>query len=394
MSRTTKILIAIFFFGIVLRTFVVFFSPDHFVFPDSTSYDQIAKNILSGKGFIENPNSQAVRPPVYPLFLALIYLFNSDLVTIKIVQAVIGSCSVFLVFFLAHLLLHNVRVALIAAFLFAIDPLQIAFCSLALSETLFCFLFLMILISLFKTCEHNSSKYAICLGVLCAIGSLLRSVLLPFTIFIGFFWLWRDRRQWHLIFVFWVSVLVTMSPWILRNAFIFHDFIPTTTKSGINLYEALGPGATGGPRMLKMKLPENYWQLGEIQRDKLLRKKTLQFIKDDPSRPLYLAMTKFLRLWNMGFNDYKLRNSNYINHVIVLFSVGLYLFFLCGVLWLDKSNYFYLLVPILYISLVHMVFLGSIRYRVPVLACLDIVAAIALAKLYRFYENRISGNKM
>lgn len=386
MSRTKKILLTIFIFGLILRIFAAFFSPEHFVFSDASSYDQIAHNILTGKGFMQNPAEQAVRPPVYPLFLALIYIFNNDLLTIKIVQAVIGSCSIFLVFFLANLLLNNTRIALIAAFLFAVDPLHIAFCSLVLSETLFCFIFLLILLSLFKACEHGSYKHAIYLGILCAIGSLLRSVLLPFCGFIGVFWLWRNQRQWRLILVFWASVLLTMSPWILRNALIFHDFIPTTTKSGVNLYEALGPEATGGPMMLIMKLPKSYATLNEIQRDKLLRKETWKFVKQNPWHPLRLAVTKFFRLWNVGFNDHKLRNLNYINHGIVLFSIGLYLCFICGLVWLDKKHYFYLLVPILYISLIHMVFLGSIRYRVPVLVCLDIVAAIALAKLLSWYE--------
>ncbi|WP_372368204.1 glycosyltransferase family 39 protein [Candidatus Uabimicrobium sp. HlEnr_7] len=382
MSRIHKILFSIILLGFVLRIIVVFYSPDHFVFSDSVSYNQIAHNILSGTGFHQTQTLQAVRPPLYSSFLALIYLLNTNILTIKILQTVIGCFSIFLVFILAKKLLRNSNAALIAAFLFAVDPLQIAFCSLVLTETWFCFLFLCSLLLLFETRESSNSKNAVLLGCLCGIGSLFRTVLLPFVAFVGIFWMCSKRSQWRLVIVFWISTFIIMTPWIIRNAVVFGDFVPTTTKTGVNLYEALGPNATGGPRMLIMKLPSGYSSLNEIQRDKFLRKKTWEFLKENPFSPLYLAIVKFFRLWNIGFNDLKLRNLRYVNYAIMLFSCGLYICFFYGLLFLQKKNRFYLLLPILYVSLIHMIFLGSIRYRVPVLACLDIIAAIAIHRIF------------
>jgi len=386
MSQTHKILTTIILIGCGLRLFAIFYSPNEFVFSDSTSYDKIAHNILLGKGFAETPALQAVRPPVYSLFLALIYSFTTNLLIVKLIQVVIGCCSIYLVFILANQLLKNPQISLMASFLFAIDPLQIAFCALVLTETLFCFLFLYSLSLLFTTRETNSQKSAIYLGITCAIASLLRSVMLPFVAFIGLIWVWQKRQQWKLVMLCWVTLFLTMSPWILRNAFIFKDFIPTTTKTGVNLYEALGPEATGGPMMLKMKLPTKYRELNEIQRDKFLRSETWKWIKENPTRPISLAFVKFFRLWNLGFNDNKLQNLKYINHALVLYSAILYACFLCGTFILTRNHFFYLVTPIVYISLIHMVFLGSIRYRVPVLACIDIIAATAIVALISQYK--------
>jgi hypothetical protein len=40
-----------------------------------------------------------------------------------------------------------------------------------------------------------------------------------------------------------------------------------------------------------------------------------------------------------------------------------------------------LLAPVLYFTLVHMVFVGSIRYRVPVIPMLFVAAAVTLSRL-------------
>lgn len=372
-------------FGLTLRLVGVFMAPDHFIFPDSTSYDKIAHNILQGNGFIQTESLKTVRPPIYPLFLAFAYACKCNIFWIRLIQVFINCASILLIYLLAKKLSKNINIALLSSFLFAIDPLQIVFCSLILTETIFSFLFLACLLTLHKCCECSSKKHAVLLGFIFAIGSLLRSVLFPFSFYICFFW-WLYKKNWKLILLTLGTMLVVMSPWIIRNFFIYQSFIPTTTKTGVNLFEALGPGATGGPRMQKLNLPDKYRKLNEIQKDIFLRHETLIYLQANPSQFFSLAGIKFLRLWNPGLNDIKLRKY-FINYGLIIFSMSLYICSISGMFYISRQNAFYLLLPVIYICFIHMVFIGSIRYRVPILPCLDIIASFAIINI--FFKNGV-----
>ena len=92
-----------------------------------------------------------------------------------------------------------------------------------------------------------------------------------------------------------------------------------------------------------------------------------------------LAFTKFLRMWNVWPNADDLSNR-WIRTGVAISFVPVTLLGLWGVyrFGLKSPDYAICWLPIVYFTLLHMVFVGSIRYRQPAMLCLIIFASAAL----------------
>lgn len=67
---------------------------------DSAQYDEYARNLLAGKGYVCGKGLFAHRPPGYPLFLALIYsVFSYSLFAVKIVQCFLNALTCVITYF-------------------------------------------------------------------------------------------------------------------------------------------------------------------------------------------------------------------------------------------------------------------------------------------------------
>ncbi len=121
-----------------------------FYTPDSASYIVPARELIAYRRFFSDGSLQAavwntpvtaapdtVRTPGYPLLLTVGLLCGRlEIVTIAL-QILLSCFTVYMVFRTSFLLFESERVALIAAALYAIEPLSILFSSLLAPETLF-----------------------------------------------------------------------------------------------------------------------------------------------------------------------------------------------------------------------------------------------------------------
>ena len=95
-------LLLIFILALCLR--LVFVLQIHYEpFSDMAHYDEIARNLLEGKGFSSDGRITAYRPPGYPFFVASVYsIFGSSPVAVRVVQAILGAFTCCLAYFLAR----------------------------------------------------------------------------------------------------------------------------------------------------------------------------------------------------------------------------------------------------------------------------------------------------
>ena len=121
--HTKNKLFLIFLLALLLRVaFIIFYDhgkmlQNQLYAPDEYSYDQIAVNFLNGKGLVTDDGLYARRGPVYPLFLAIIYfIFGHSYVAVRFIQAIIGSSTPLLIFFIAKKLVC-IEIAIIASWL-------------------------------------------------------------------------------------------------------------------------------------------------------------------------------------------------------------------------------------------------------------------------------------
>lgn len=380
------ILVAIIaFVGRLLYVFTL--ETTQFYFDDSYQWNQIALNILAGKGLIISPSAMAFRMPLYPLFLSgIYYLFGSqNLLAVRIIQTMLSTLTVVIIYFIAISVFnedkHAERIGKISAIISVFYPFFVYYSGAILNETLFIFLLSLVIWVLIR---GRFFWAAILLGL----SVLCRAEILLFIIFIiiGLFAILKKRDALRVSFIMFLLLCVILSPWVARNYLIFNKFVPLSTMGGYTFYEGNAPeNLTGGPFGGKffLKIPEG---LDEVEIDEYYRNETIRVIKENPERFIKLCWSKFKRFWNIKLNTDDPRYASLRNNLISIFSFGpILLLFIPGLIisfW-NRKNLVFLYLIILYVMLINLTFVSSLRYRLPIEPYLIIFASYSLSVLFK-----------
>lgn len=143
MSETARRLVLMLAIAVVIRgSFALgawLVTKDRTVFhvPDTGSYLAPARDLLAHGTFTRDGRPELARTPGYPLLLVPgIWLGSVEATTIAL-QIVLSALTVAGVFVLARLVFNDGPVALLAAGLYAVDPLSAIYTTILVSETLF-----------------------------------------------------------------------------------------------------------------------------------------------------------------------------------------------------------------------------------------------------------------
>lgn len=373
-------------------------SAQAFAFPDSESYWELGRRIARGDAY-EFSGSRAFRTPGYPVLLApLFWMFHGEppVMAARLVGAVLGTVAIGGLAWLTRTLFND-RAMLLAALLGAVYLEAIAMSVLVLSEALFCPL--MVAQLLFWTLAWRAREtksawgYAAGAGVCAGLAVLTRPSWLLFTPLALILSLIFARRLQNYSATIKCGVLLvaafvaTMTPWWIRNYVVLHAFVPTSSETGASLYDGLHESATGASDMRFMPLARVHFDVNhqelrhkdverEIAFDRHLRNAAIAWAIENPKSTLLLAWIKFLRMWNIWPNEASLRSwplrlavaAGYVP-LLALGIVGAWRF--AG----RDFPYALCLLPAIYFSLLHMIFVGSIRYRQPAMLMLIVLAA-------------------
>jgi 4-amino-4-deoxy-L-arabinose transferase-like glycosyltransferase len=359
---------------------------------DPLTYDQIARNILAGRGFT---GASFYYPPgtevptafwdaLYPYFLAAVYaVAGHSIPAVRVAQAALGALAVAGTFVLGRQL-AGPAVGLVAAGISALYPFFIYYSAQLLTETLFMALVVWLFVVAFRALAERSGWWFALLGVLAGLAALCRAEVFVFGPALAAWCAWRGSklitRRVRLTVIAWGTMLLVMLPWAVRNEATFGQPILTTTKLGYNLYKYYHPEMTADQTVRVVPFPD-FGERTEPQREALLRAEGLRFMRGDPPRTLWFMVNKLALL-------FKLTPSNEVNQRYALVSLGTYgllLPFMAGGAYLAARRGGRFL-PVLAYVLVSVatkaaVFAG-IRLRMqiePVLILFAAVAVVALA---------------
>jgi 4-amino-4-deoxy-L-arabinose transferase-like glycosyltransferase len=387
--------------AVVLQSFIQKLRPIRLcLFDDTNYYWLLARTIRDGTVYqiIEwgTISHKALRTPGYPLFLAACQMaFGEWPFGVRLVQAVLGTVSVGLVYLLTLRLDPSSRLPsggsalrrtapLAAAILAAINPYYLAISELLLSEALFIPLMLATLWGLSilwrdraKPDRLTSTQRALTAITAGAAGGAAILTRPSFALFLPLAlvcWLaasaasrnrisLKSASRGSLLFV--VGVALIMSPWWLRNAQTYGRFIPTSVWIGASLYDGLNPKATGASEMSFLADPD-FQKLDELHRDRVLTRRSLDFVRENPSRSLKLALIKLARYWSPWPNAEQF-GSLTVAVASAFVVIPTYSLMLVG-LWIVRRDMRALVLlagPLIYFCAVHLVFVSSIRYRIP-----------------------------
>ena len=162
-----------------------------------------------------------------------------------------------------------------------------------------------------------------------------------------------------------LATAAILAPWWARNARVFGRFVPTALWVGASLYDGIGPQATGESDMEFVESPD-VRSLGEVEQDSVFRARSVAFAREHPGRVLGLAMVKLGRFWSPWPNADTLQAPG---AAVASGLVTVPVFALIALGAWDRRRDFRALVllagPLAYFCVLHMVFVSSIRYRIP-----------------------------
>ncbi len=379
------------------------YDPDRFVYPDSRRYVAVARNIAAGRGPIESDLVLCGNDPLYPALLSVgvrlgIESFERIMDWGRGVNVVLGLAAIPAVMLLGRRAGGSTG-AIVAGLWLALDPVQLFFHGLALTEVAFICALLWGSVFLLRAAEqaepmaHRAARAAAA-GAVLGLGALTRSsslllpfLLLPMTLLVQGSVAVPERRppaipRVALAAAFLAAYVLMLVPTGWRNYRLLGQWVPVRTGGGATLLEGLGPWADGGPAWERVAWPDYPPGADELERDRLDRRKALDWARENPDRALDLAWRKLRRTWSLTFHapGYEGGAFRWIGWTTTL---PVYLLAVAGAWRLrrDRRLLFLMLAPALYFSAVHCVFVGSVRYRVPFMPGLYVLAAAALAAL-------------
>jgi hypothetical protein len=300
---------------------------------DMFQYDMLARSIASGDGYrwyaekdlpIVLPYLQldltsidydprgvltSFRPPLYPAFLAVIYfIFGMGIKRFfiaRLAQALLAASLAPLTYTLAlRLFPAKKRAARVSAWVITLYPMLVIYPLSLATENLFFVLVLCSLLVLLKAKDSlprnnpgvEQSRYFLVRnrwfllsGVLIGMTCLTRSVAQLFAI-LAIFWVWHCLKSHKQALITLSVIFIIIAPWMVRNSLLYGKVTGIESAIGYDLYlgyHPLGTGTFQYPQSLDLMTMMN-----DSERDQIGIQKTLEFIKADPGRTLYLLFRR------------------------------------------------------------------------------------------------------
>lgn len=220
---------------------------------DSLVYHTLANNIVTLGEYSFEGKPTAIISSGYPLFLSgIYYVFGTEQVYVKIIQALLELFTG-LIFFYVSRFFFKINFSLISLFIFTFLPSNLLYSQTILTEPLFGLLSCIILYFCLK---EKFDKRILFLGMVWGYAILVRSsfalsvILLPIFLFIYRRQLFegfkrkRIKRVLQYSLLFFVGIILVISPWLIRNKIAMNTFT-IATQGGFTFWSGSNPDATG-----------------------------------------------------------------------------------------------------------------------------------------------------
>lgn len=244
-------MVAIVLLALALRVALVLATPHFAPREDSLVYDSGAVSLANNGHFFPGSlptlhrGATAFYPPMFQLALGAVYKIvgtgsaHTRWEAGRLFEALLGAAVVLLVYLIAARLWRG-RVALAAAALAAVSPPLVMVGSASLlSESLFIPLVLGAVLTALHFREDRRLRWAVLAGALIGAAALTRANGVFLVIPIGFLvWARRPRLSLRALLaplLVLMTTLVLLVPWTIRNAQVFHRFVPLDTGTGYTL---------------------------------------------------------------------------------------------------------------------------------------------------------------
>ncbi|MGB4863374.1 MAG: glycosyltransferase family 39 protein [Tepidiformaceae bacterium] len=273
---------------------------------DSAFYNGHAVDLAAGRGYL-NPATgapSAFLPPGYSLALAAVYLVTGPSVLAGAVLNVAFAVVTMVFTYLIARRAFGTGAARLATVILAAFPSQIVYTPALTPDLFFTMLVMAVLwAGLVISAETGRARFLL-LGILLGVAVLTAPkvlVLAPLLVFAASREVPRRVAARRSAYVF-VTMLVLLIPWTVRNAIQLDAPVFVSTNSGVNLWIGSNPEATGGwmpwdPNSDGWTYPED-----EIATDREFRERALDYAFDHPLDWLKLTRPKLEETFRQDFS--------------------------------------------------------------------------------------------
>jgi len=241
---------------------------------------ELARNIAEGRGFVVNAefshrlmeeqvqqqrlidigealtlfppqdSSSQLRPfiaymmPGHGILLAATYRLFGEYryIYLQVIQAILDALGVFLIGWLGTTLIHR-RAGILAAFLYALYIPEARLAISATRDAWMPMIYLSTTVVFAKAWMTRRALWWLCAGTVVAVGVYFRSEILLVPVEVGLMLLFT-RLRWQdvlrLVMLSFIPIVVLLLPWTIRNAQVFHRFIPTNTGLWMATWQSFG----------------------------------------------------------------------------------------------------------------------------------------------------------
>ena len=393
--RATMLVLSI---GLAMRLLVLWTVvknyPPTWLFTRGMEMGWLAKSILDGQG-LSSPFGVPTGPsafvaPGYPILIAgVFHILGSyslaSAVFVICVQIALNLATIWLMMGIARTLFDQ-RVAVIAGLVWA--------CSLPLIwiPTIFWYtsiaicLMVGLLALVLRLREKTTALSWVLLGAYAAVTALINpAMILLLAAMIGWLaWHQRKAQPWGVV-VATLAFCIVFSPWPIRNAKVFHAFVPLRTTVGYELWMGNRHGATGYldeslfPSFNADEL-NDYKVRGELGYTAHKSELAKQYILTHPRSVAHLTALRMMRYW-FGTGA-KGGSPIFALHAVLTFAFGM-----VGLWMMYRRRLFDIAIlfalPLLVFPIPYYITHAEFRYRLALDPLLTILAAYAVGTLYR-----------
>ncbi len=362
-------------------------------YDDERLHWELATN-LATKFELVGEGWHAPRMPFYPALLACFTPLGAwGVLAARLLQAILGAITAGLVLRWTGEALGT-RAGRAAGLLAAVDPFAIFFANLLLTEVVYSLLLVLGGWLIWRVARRKN----VTAGTIFAGSAVLAATALtrPETVFLL-------PPLWIVLLIFAVSrrtaaafiacsAVLTLSGlggWAARNANVLGAPVWLTTNGGVTLYDGVGPQARGDSDQSFLGSMNSLIGLSEVDRDRALTRAAWNEMLSDPGRIARLAWIKLRRTWSLTPNVAEYRSgaaawvgAAYTGLLLALAMIGAARCMRTlgpgaqAALSLAAT-------PIFVITLLACVFVGSVRYRVPLMPLLVVCSGAAIGERQR-----------
>lgn len=356
-------------------------------------YDDVARSLLVGKGFVHSVNSRSPDqpfsfepgtpfhfvPPLYAWWVYLIYfIFGPSIFIAKIIQCFLDASVCLLIYLLgSRVFIDNIK-ALLSAALYAVYPLAIVSCSALYYQIPLNILLVLVILGYIAPVNCKNGLWT---GIAVGASALAKPVTLPFLILLPAMRVlessvkkgaMRPALVWGFVFIF--AGLATLAPWTIRNYLVFHKFVPVQHGGE----EVLVQGSKEeyidlDVNTLRQRYPKGLAAPNQLTQTAIANH--LDHLREAPVDYIRFISKKFILTW---YNtEGKQKNSK-----ALLVQTPFLFFAMIGLLFSARSwsrrPGIYIAACILYVCLIQVMLFPLVRYTLAVMPLVMTLAADGL----------------